>query len=53
LKFQWNLLGGDFESTKNSSIRRNKQRQHPILLDTGWDENQLETEMKSHSWIIT
>ncbi len=46
--------GGDFESTKellnSGSIDKNNIRF--FLGYTGWSENQLETEMNSHSWII-
>lgn len=47
--------GGDFESTKellnNGEI--NKENIRFFLGYTGWDENQLETEMNANSWIIT
>ena len=47
--------GGDFETTKilinNDQIRKDNIRF--FLGYTGWHENQLESEMKSHSWIIT
>lgn len=47
--------GGDYESTKNliNSGKINKDNIRFFLGYTGWDENQLETEMKEHSWIIT
>ncbi|TRX39692.1 YqgE/AlgH family protein [Flavobacterium restrictum] len=47
--------GGDFESTKelinNGEI--GKENIRFFLGYTGWDENQLETEMQGNSWIIT
>lgn len=47
--------GGDFESTKDlinsGAITKNNIRF--FLGYTGWDENQLETEMQDNSWIIT
>ena len=47
--------GGDFESTKDlindGSISKNNIRF--FLGYTGWDENQLESEMQGNSWIIT
>jgi putative transcriptional regulator len=47
--------GGDFEFTKElinkGSINNDNIRF--FLGYTGWHENQLETEMKSNSWIIT
>ena len=47
--------GGDFEFTKeliNKGAISNDNIRF-FLGYTGWDENQLETEMKSNSWIIT
>lgn len=47
--------GGDYESTKdlinNGKINKNNIRF--FLGYTGWSENQLESEMKENSWIIT
>lgn len=47
--------GGDFESTKeliNKGAISNDNIRF-FLGYTGWDENQLENEMESNSWIIT
>ena len=47
--------GGDFESTKeliNKGAITNDNIRF-FLGYTGWDENQLENEMESNSWIIT
>lgn len=47
--------GGDFELTKtlinNGRIKKDNIRF--FLGYTGWDAHQLETEMQSHSWIIS
>jgi putative transcriptional regulator len=47
-------LGGDFESTKalinNGKINKNNIRF--FLGYTGWEENQLQLEMISNSWIV-
>ena len=45
--------GGDFESTKELINKGaiNNDNIRFFLGYTGWDENQLENEMKSHSWI--
>nr|WP_315199431.1 YqgE/AlgH family protein [uncultured Flavobacterium sp.] len=47
--------GGDFDSTKdlinNGKIKKENIRF--FLGYTGWEENQLENEMKANSWIIT
>jgi putative transcriptional regulator len=47
--------GGDYESTKNliNSGKIKKDNIRFFLGYTGWSENQLESEMKEHSWIIT
>lgn len=47
--------GGDFESTKDliNSGKIKKENIRFFLGYTGWDENQLEEEMKANSWIIT
>jgi putative transcriptional regulator len=46
-------LGGDFESTKalinNGKIKNNIRF---FLGYTGWEENQLQLEMISNSWIV-
>jgi putative transcriptional regulator len=46
--------GGDFESTKalinNGKIKKNNIRF--FLGYTGWEENQLQLEMISNSWIV-
>ncbi len=46
--------GGDFESTKDliNSGQISKENIRFFLGYTGWDENQLETEMNANSWII-
>ncbi|NRT11079.1 YqgE/AlgH family protein [Flavobacterium sp. 14A] len=47
--------GGDFESTKEllNTGQIDKENIRFFLGYTGWDENQLETEMSTNSWIIT
>lgn len=47
--------GGDYETTKDliNKGKINKYNIRFFLGYTGWDENQLETEMKDNSWIIT
>ncbi|HEY4628319.1 MAG TPA: YqgE/AlgH family protein [Flavobacterium sp.] len=47
--------GGDFESTKDliNNGKVGKDNIRFFLGYTGWDENQLETEMLENSWIIT
>lgn len=47
--------GGDYETTKDliNKGKVNKDNIRFFLGYTGWDENQLETEMKDNSWIIT
>jgi putative transcriptional regulator len=47
--------GGDFESTKEliNKGEISKDNIRFFLGYTGWDENQLETEMQANSWIIT
>ncbi|WP_348798849.1 YqgE/AlgH family protein [Flavobacterium adhaerens] len=47
--------GGDFESTKDliNSGKVKKENIRFFLGYSGWDENQLEDEMKANSWIIT
>ncbi len=47
--------GGDFESTKELINKGaiNNDNIRFFLGYTGWDENQLENEMESNSWIIT
>jgi len=47
--------GGDFESTKEliNNGQIGKENIRFFLGYTGWDENQLETEMEANSWIIT
>ena len=47
--------GGDFESTKELINKGaiNNDNIRFFLGYTGWNENQLENEMESHSWIIT
>jgi len=47
--------GGDFELTKeliNNGLIKKKNIRF-FLGYTGWDSNQLETEMKANSWILT
>ncbi len=47
--------GGDFELTKeliNKGLIKKKNIRF-FLGYTGWDSNQLETEMKANSWILT
>lgn len=47
--------GGDFEITKeliNKGLIKKKNIRF-FLGYTGWDSNQLETEMKANSWILT
>ena len=47
--------GGDFELTKeliNTGLIKKKNIRF-FLGYTGWDANQLETEMKANSWILT
>lgn len=47
--------GGEYETTKNliNKGKINKNNIRFFLGYTGWDENQLETETKESSWIIT
>ena len=47
--------GGEYETTKNliNKGKINKDNIRFFLGYTGWDENQLETEMEDNSWIIT
>lgn len=47
--------GGDFESTKDllNTGHIDKDNIRFFLGYTGWDMNQLETEMSANSWIIT
>jgi putative transcriptional regulator len=47
--------GGDFESTKNliNNGEIGKDNIRFFLGYTGWEVNQLETEMEGNSWIIT
>ncbi len=46
--------GGDFESTKDliNNGRISKENIRFFLGYTGWDENQLESEMNANSWIV-
>ncbi|RAR51055.1 YqgE/AlgH family protein [Flavobacterium lacus] len=46
--------GGDFEKTRDliNSGKINKDNIRFFLGYTGWDANQLETEMNSNSWIL-
>lgn len=47
--------GGDFDSTKDliNSGKIKKENIRFFLGYTGWEEHQLENEMKANSWIIT
>jgi len=47
--------GGEYETTKNliNNGKINKKNIRFFLGYTGWDENQLETEMEDSSWIVT
>jgi putative transcriptional regulator len=47
--------GGDFELTRKliNSKKINKDNIRFFLGYTGWDSNQLDSEMQSNSWIVT
>jgi len=47
--------GGEYETTKNliNSGKINKNNIRFFLGYTGWEEDQLESEMEENSWIIT